>query len=71
MPAATIRFNNALSCHALLRWAAERDVELHFIAIGKSIQTGNVESMNGKICDDLFNLHQFTTTFWKAHYNEV
>jgi putative transposase len=31
----------------LARWAADRDVELHFIDAGKSIQNGHVERFNG------------------------
>ena len=65
--------------HAMLRWAAEHDVELHFIAPGKPTQNGNIESLNGKIRDELFNMHRFTTIFearrradeWKTDYNEV
>lgn len=43
----------------MLRWAAEQDVELHFIAPGKPTQNGNIESLNGKIRDELFNMHRF------------
>lgn len=77
----TIRFDNGaeFTSHAMLRWAAERDVELHFIAPGKPTQNGSIESLNGKIRDELFNMHRFTTIFearrradeWKIDYNEV
>jgi putative transposase len=63
----------------MLRWAAERGVELHFITPGKPTQNGSIESLNGKIRDELFNMHRFTTIFearrradaWKTDYNEV
>jgi transposase InsO family protein len=61
----TIRFDNGaeFTSHAMLRWAAERVVELHFIAPGKPTQNGSIESLNGKIRDELFNMHRFTTIF--------
>jgi putative transposase len=77
----TIRFDNGaeFTSHAMLRWVAERDVELHFIAPGKPTQNASIESLNGKIRDELFNMHRFTTIFearrradeWKTDYNEV
>jgi putative transposase len=62
----------------MLRWAAARDVELHFIAPGKPTQNGNIESLNGKIRDELFNMHRFTTIFearrraddWREDYED-
>lgn len=77
----TIRFDNGaeFTSHAMLRWTAEHYVELHFIAPGKPTQNGNIESLNGKIRDELFNMHRFTTIFearrradeWRTDYNEV
>jgi putative transposase len=77
----TIRFDNGaeFTSHAMLRWAAGRDIELHFIAPGKPTQNGSIESLNGKIRDELFNMHRFMTIFearrradaWRADYNEV
>jgi putative transposase len=77
----TIRFDNGaeFTSHAMLRWGAERNVQLHFIAPGKPTQNGNIESLNGKIRDELFNMHRFTTIFearsraevWRADYNAV
>jgi transposase InsO family protein len=54
-------------------------IELHFIAPGKPTQNPSIESLNGKIRDELFNMHRFTTIFearrradeWKTDYNEV
>jgi putative transposase len=77
----TIRFDNGaeFTSHAMLRWAAEQDVELHFMARGKPTQSGNIESLNGKIRDELFNMHRCTTIFearrradeWRTDYNEI
>ena len=55
----SIRFDNGseFTSHAMLRWAAERHVHLHFIQPGKPTQNANIESLNGKIRDELFNLH--------------
>jgi len=77
----TLRFDNGaeFTSHAMLRWGAERNVRLHFIAPGKPTQNANVESLNGKIRDELFNMHRFTTIFearraaeiWLHDYNEI
>lgn len=77
----TIRFDNGaeFTSHAMLRWAAERDVDLHFIAPGKPTQNASIESLNGKIRDELFNMHRFTTIFearrradeWRTDHNEI
>lgn len=77
----TIRFDNGseFTSHAMLRWAAERRVHLHFIQPGKPTQNANIESLNGKIRDELFNLHSFTNIFeardaaekWRLDFNEV
>jgi len=77
----TIRFDNGseFTSHAMLRWGAERNVQLHFIEPGKPTQNANIESLNGKIRDELFNMHHFTTIFearraaaaWMIDYNEV
>lgn len=78
---ATIRFDNGseFTSHAMLRWGAEKALQLHFIAPGKPTQNANIESLNGKIRDELFNMHRFTTIFearraaavWKDDYNDV
>jgi len=77
----TIRFDNGseFTSHAMLRWGAERSVHLHFIDPGKPTQNAQIESLNGKIRDELFNAHSFTTIFearrraadWRQDYNEV
>jgi putative transposase len=77
----TIRFDNGseFTSLAMLRWSAERGVQMHFIAPGKPTQNANIESLNGKIRDELLNMHSFTTIFearrtaetWRADYNDL
>jgi len=63
----------------MLRWGAERKVQLHFIAPGTPTQNAAIESLNGKIRDELFNMHRFMSIFearraasyWMHDYNEV
>jgi putative transposase len=62
----------------MLRWAAQRRVHLHFIQPGKPTHNANIESLNGKIRDELFKLRSFTSIFevrelaerWRLDYNE-
>lgn len=77
----TLRFDNGaeLTSHAMLRWGAERQIDLHFIDPGKPVQNAHVESLNGKARDELLNLHLFLTldqarqaaAEWLIDYNEV
>jgi len=65
--------------HAMLRWGAERSVNLHFIDPGKPTQNAQIESLNGKIRDELLNAHSFRSIFearceaaeWRQDYNEI
>lgn len=76
-----VRFDNGseFTSLAMLRWSAERKIQMHFIAPGKPTQNANIESLNGKIRDELLNMHSFTTIFearrsadaWRADYNDV
>ncbi len=76
----TIRFDNGseFTSHKMLRWSAEHRVELHFIQPGKPTQNANAESLNGRIRDELLNLHSFTNIFdardaaqtWRHDFNE-
>lgn len=76
-----LRFDNGseLTSHAMLRWGAERILDLHFIDPGKPTQNGHVESFNGKARDEFLNLHTFLTlqqareaaASWLADFNEV
>ncbi len=77
----TARFDNGseFTSRAMLRWAAERRVALHFIEPGKPTQNANIESLNGKIRDELLNMHCYTSIFearqsaeaWRKDYNDV
>lgn len=44
-----------LTSSAILRWSQERQVEWHYIAPGKPMQNGFVESFNGRLRDECFN----------------
>ena len=63
----------------MLRWSAERRIRTHFIAPGKPTQNANIESLHGKIRDELLNMHSFTSIFearrtaeaWRIDYNEI
>ena len=77
----TLRFDNGaeLTSHAMLRWGAERGIDLHFIDPGKPIQNAQVESYNGRARDEFLNLHTFLTldqaraaaAAWLIDYNEI
>jgi putative transposase len=76
----TIRFDNGseFTSYAMLRWGAERAVHLHFIDPGKPTQNAQIESLNGKIRDELLNAHSFMTIFSSTQgrrmaqdYNEI
>ena len=77
----TVRFDNGseFTSRAMLRWGAERDVQLHFTQPGQPMQNAHIESLNGKIRDELLNAHSFLTIFearrkaaeWLTDYNEV
>ena len=78
---ATARFDNGseFTSLAMLRWGAERNVFLHFIQPGKPTQNAQIESLNGKIRDELLNAHSFVSIFearrraidWLKDYNDI
>lgn len=63
--------------NAILAWADQNRVEWHYIAPGKPMQNGFIESFNGRLRDELLNETLFTsltqarvaTTLWRADYN--
>jgi putative transposase len=77
----TVRFDNGpeFTSRVMLQWGAERNVELHFIQPGKPTQNAKIESLNGRIRDELLNAHCFATIenvrslaeTWRRDYNEV
>ena len=49
-----------LTSNAILTWQQANDVEWHYIAPGKPMQNGFVESFNGRLRDECLNEHLFT-----------
>lgn len=66
-----------LTSHAILKWCQEIKVEWHYIAPGKPMQNGFVESFNGKLRDECLNEHLFSNLTearqiiekWRIDYN--
>lgn len=67
------------TCKAMIIWACNAGVNLHFIKPGKPTQNALVESFNGRLRDECLNLHWFTSVeqadriiqVWKHDYNNV
>ena len=63
----------------MLRWSADRNLQWHFIRPGKPTQNAKIESLNGRIRDELLNPHLFRSItevraaadLWRTDYNEV
>ena len=68
-----------LTSNAILQWQEERNVEWHYIAPGKPMQNGLVESFNGRLRDECLNDHLFRVyghareiiTRWRHDYNNL
>ena len=68
-----------LTCNAMLRWTTESGIAWHYIAPGKPMQNGYMESFNGKLRDECLNEHVFGSLSgarriieaWRIDYNEV
>ena len=77
---ATVKSDNGseFTGDKMLKWAGDRNVELHFIEPGKPTQNASVESFNGRFRDELLNEHAFPRIFharaaieaWRRDYNE-
>ena len=48
-----------LTSRAILQWQEDQGVEWHYIAPGKPMQNGFVESLNGRFRDECLNEHLF------------
>ena len=48
-----------LTSNAILRWCSEHQTEGHYIAPGKPMQNGFVESFNGRMRDELLSETMF------------
>ena len=79
-PHAVVSYNGSeLTSPAILRWSQERRVEWHYIAPGKPMQNGFVESFNGRLRDQCLNEKLFTSLSharfvldaWWHDYNHV
>lgn len=57
-----------LTSNAILKWCAENRIEWHYIAPGKPMQNGFVESFNGRMRDEFLNETLFRTL---AHPREL
>lgn len=63
--------------NAILAWADQARVEWHYIAPGKPMQNGFIESFNGRLRDELLNETLFSSlsqaravlAIWQADYN--
>ncbi len=63
--------------NTILAWQQEHDVEWHYIAPGKPMQNGFVESFNGRLRDECLNEHLFSNLNearriieeWRIDYN--
>lgn len=66
-----------LTSNAMLAWQQDRGVEWHYIAPGKPMQNGFVESFNGRLRDECLNEHLFRSyrqareiiEEWRIDYN--
>lgn len=66
-----------LTSNAILAWQQDRGVEWHYIAPGKPMQNGFVESFNGRLRDECLNEHLFASLVyarqiiedWRIDYN--
>ena len=66
-----------LTSNAILAWQQEHAIEWHYIAPGKPMQNGFVESFNGRLRDECLNEHLFVSLKearqiieeWRIDYN--
>lgn len=66
-----------LTANVVLKWAQDHGVQWHYIAPGRPMQNGYVESFNGRMRDELLNETVFTSiaqaraviSAWKTDYN--
>lgn len=70
-------YGTELTSNAMLKWQEDRHVDWHYIAPGKPMQNGLVESFNGRLRDECLNEALFSclrdareqTHFWQHDYN--
>ncbi len=62
---------------AILKWSQDTGIDWHYIAPGKPMQNGFIESFNGSFRDECLNKTLFSSladahaqiTLWKEDYN--
>jgi len=67
-----------LTSNAILTWQQDTRVGWHYIAPGKPMLNGFVESFNGRLCDELLNETLFRSLYhardliedWRMDYND-
>jgi putative transposase len=72
-------YGTEFTSQAMLKWADENEVPLHYIDPGKPQQNAFIESFNGSLRDDLLNEEIFDTlddarrklALWSYDYNAV
>jgi putative transposase len=77
----TLRSDNGseFCSHRMLGWSADQKLQWHFIAPGKPTQNAKIESLNGRIRDELLNPNIFRSLDevrvaadrWRTDYNDV
>jgi putative transposase len=63
----------------MLQWAAAKSIDLQFTQPGKPTENAQVESLNGRVRDELLNAHAFLDVqdarqraeHWRKDYNET
>ena len=59
-----------LTSNAILKWCAEHKVEWHYIAPGKPMQNGFVESFNGRMRDEFLNETLFRNLSYSPSFGQ-
>lgn len=79
-PAQVVSDNGTeLTSNAMLKWQEDRKVGWHYIAPGKPMQNGFVESFNGRMREECLNEHLFPSirhasdliAEWRTDYNHT
>lgn len=66
-----------LTSKAMLKWQQDHGIDWHYIAPGKPMQNGFIESFNGRLRDECLNEHLFRSyrhareiiEKWRIDYN--
>lgn len=56
-----------LTSNAMLKWQEDRKVDWHYIAPGKPMQNGLIESFNGRMREECLNEHLFPSLRHACH----